>query len=403
MPRSYADLYRIVVHEVFVKRNLAAWEEVMHPSYCAFDPGNDRGPSRESARRSLEDILSAFANIRYEVLQTVTEGDTVAAHWLFEATHVGPYAGKPASGRRITTYGMSFNRFQDGKIIEGKILTDLHGALQQMIAPPIDLYYQKVGEGRPLFVMHGGLGLDQTYLRPALEPLGRGAELIFYDHRGNGRSPAPKEWSLLTHEAFSQDADKLRIELGHEKVFVLGHSYGSFLALQYALRYPERVAGLILVGCAASLAHMPSSFELAKSRLSAAEFEQLFTAFTNPAPSDEYFAGLWPVLQRAYFRSFELDKVRKIFSQTRYCAAALNQGSACLANYNVAHRLAEVRAPTLVVVGAYDWVTPPECAKVLQNGIPDCELVVMEESGHYPFLEEPERFTQSVLSWLERQ
>ena len=102
-----------------------------------------------------------------------------------------------------------------------------------------DFYYQKHGSGTPILVMHGGLGLDHEYFRPTLDSWGDFAELIYFDHRGNGRSEAPADWESVTLASMADDADALRDALGLDKVILLGHSYGGFLALEYAQRYQE--------------------------------------------------------------------------------------------------------------------------------------------------------------------
>src|SRR5439155_19360205 len=88
-------------------------------------------------------------------------------------------------------------------------------------------------------------------LREGLDPLGDLLRLVYYDHRGNGRSGRPPV-ETLTLAQLAADADALRAHLGLEKVAVLGHSYGGCVALQYALRYPRRLSHLFLVGTTAA-------------------------------------------------------------------------------------------------------------------------------------------------------
>src|SRR5713101_3608045 len=112
-----------------------------------------------------------------------------------------------------------------------------------------ELYYVTVGEGLPCLVMHGGLGFDHTYLHPWLDPLGDTLHLIYYDHRGNGRSGRPAK-ETMTHAQFAADAEALALHLGFDRVAVMGHSYGGFIALEFALRHPHRLSHLILLDTA---------------------------------------------------------------------------------------------------------------------------------------------------------
>ena len=108
------------------------------------------------------------------------------------------------------------------------------------------LYYEVVGSGNPLLIMHGGLGFDHTYFRPWIDSLAEDSKLVFYDHRGNGRSDRSKPLDDVYHSTWADDANALREHLGIEKMVLMGHSYGGVLALHYALRYPETLSGLIL-------------------------------------------------------------------------------------------------------------------------------------------------------------
>ena len=112
------------------------------------------------------------------------------------------------------------------------------------------LFYVEVGEGLPCLVMHGGLGGDHSALHPWLDPLGDVMRLVYYDHRGNGRSGRPPS-ETITFEQLCADA--LREQLGFEEVAVLGYSFRGFVALEYALRYPERISHLILLDTAPTL------------------------------------------------------------------------------------------------------------------------------------------------------
>src|SRR5512135_3342987 len=109
----------------------------------------------------------------------------------------------------------------------------------------VSLFVKVMGQGYPLVLMHGGPGPDHTSLL-ALQPLADQFTLVFYDHRCNGRSMGA-EASSMTFENLTADADALRQALGFDKWAVLGHSFGGYVALEYALRYPHSLSHLLLV------------------------------------------------------------------------------------------------------------------------------------------------------------
>jgi proline iminopeptidase len=110
-----------------------------------------------------------------------------------------------------------------------------------------DLYSREVGQGAAIIVLHGGPDFDHRYLLPELDRLSNSFRLIYYDQRGRGRSAdhvRPEDVSLASDMA---DMEKVRQHFRLDSVALLGHSWGTVLALEYALRYPQRVSRMILM------------------------------------------------------------------------------------------------------------------------------------------------------------
>jgi proline iminopeptidase len=263
-----------------------------------------------------------------------------------------------------------------------------------------ELFYKRIGEGIPCLVMHGGLGFDHTYLHPWLDPLGDTMELIYYDHRGNGRSGRPDK-GTMTHAQFAADADALASHLSKGKVAVLGHSYGGFIALEVALRHPERLSHLILLDTApSSPAH--SNFEeiMDNARRMGATQEMLAAMARESTTDDEMrdnFSIYWPV----YFKNFDPDIADRLVENTIVTVAGGARDGE-LEGYDVTERLGEIQVPTLILAGRYDWICPPSQAQIMHQNIPNSELVIFADSGHLPYVEEPDHFFKTVRDWLLR-
>lgn len=275
-----------------------------------------------------------------------------------------------------------------------------------MLIPVRDtqIFCEVVGNGPTILAFHGGLGLDHQYLRPWLDPLVESARIVFFDLRGHGRSGGRETLGQSDHAALCADADCLRRQITTEPVVLFGHSYGGFLALEYALRYPHQVAGLVLCSTAASAAHAPVAVELAASRGMPAAFAALQRGLAEPCGSDSEFAETWRSVLPLYFHKNEPKRTASVFATTIYSAEGYNRAFfAWLAQYDVRERLGEIDAPALVLSGVDDWIMPPQLAgNELTEGLPHAEQVVFEHSGHFPFIEEPERFTEVVSTWLRR-
>ena len=111
----------------------------------------------------------------------------------------------------------------------------------------VSLYYEAIGEGVPLVVVHGGPGLDHSYLLPQMAELAKGYRLIFYDQRAMGKSSADFDSSQMTMNSFVEDLEGIRKAFGLEKMNLLGHSWGGLVSMFYAIKYPSHLQSLILV------------------------------------------------------------------------------------------------------------------------------------------------------------
>lgn len=260
-----------------------------------------------------------------------------------------------------------------------------------------DLFYLQVGAGVPSLVMHGGLGVDHTYLHPWLDPLGDVMRLVYYDHRGNGRSGRPP-LETLTHDSFAADADALRAFLGFDNIAVLGHSYGGFIALEYALRYPKRLSHLILVDTAPAFTHVEEIMANARRKGATEEMLEILEA-PNPTDDKEMQRAM-QVINPLYFGNFNADVANRLFEHVEWSASAGARNDVLLPEYNIISRLEEIRAPTLILVGRDDFICPPSQAEIMHRGIRDSALFIFENSGHMPYIEEPDLFFQVVRDWL---
>lgn len=262
-----------------------------------------------------------------------------------------------------------------------------------------EMFYVEVGTAPPCLVMHGGLGLDHTYLHPWLDPLGDALRLVYYDHRGHGRSGRPP-LETLTFEQLAADADALREHLALDRVAVMGHSYGGFIALHYALRHPRRVSRLILMNTAPAWDYADEIAANARGRRAG---EDVLAVLAHDLPAeDAELARALRLITPLYFSTFDPGTAKRLFARTILRGAATARGERLLRDYNLVPRLGEISAPTLILTGRDDFLAPPSQAARLHRGIRRSELVVFERSGHFPYAEEPEAFFAAVRGWLAR-
>jgi proline iminopeptidase len=273
----------------------------------------------------------------------------------------------------------------------------------------VSLFVKVMGQGYPLVLMHGGPSLDHTTLLP-LEPLADQYTLIFYDHRCNGRSEGA-ETSTMTMDNLTADADTLRQELGYDQWIVLGHSFGGNVALEYALRYPQRLSRLILMNTGGDqwwVNHNAPEL-LAKRGYNAKTVEAAHRFFNGQVTVDDYFPTLRKFLKAYSYHSSLLDQPGIITlamklglgppMKLRPEALIFGYGQ-MLQGWTVMDRLGEIQVPTLVTAGRYDFLFPPEHQAILADRIPDARLELIECAGHNPQIEEKDVTVGIIRSFL---
>jgi proline iminopeptidase len=257
------------------------------------------------------------------------------------------------------------------------------------------LHVEIVGRGAPTLVLHGGLGLDHTMYR-SLDPLADGLQLIYVDHRGNGRSARPDP-ATLTMAGWADDALAVgRAVAGDAPLVVIGHSYGGFIAQELAIRRPAAVAALVLI-CTT-----PGQLGVGEPPAPPgppvpAEFEAMLA---TPPTSDEEMAAGMAALAAAYLHRVDADVLRNLMADTRFNASAMRRGFEVLSEWSAVDRLGAITAPTLVVAGRHDPFTAWPQAERIAARVPGAEVVVFEESSHFPWLDEPDAFFPAVWTWL---
>lgn len=259
------------------------------------------------------------------------------------------------------------------------------------------LFTVAVGAGIPVVALHGGMGLDHTYLRPGLDTLADTARVVYVDQRGNGRSPAGRPLADVDLTTWADDVDGLCRALGLGRIVLFGHSFGGFVAIECALRYPERIAGLVLCGTSAAFDHVDAIVAELDRRNASDLQRQAFTG--DPFRSDAEYA-VWLAAALPLYLHPE-STLRVDTSGITFRLDALARGATALAGWDRRGDLKRIDVPVLVTSGRHDLVMPVDRAGTpLAAALPDATSVVFERSGHLPFLEEPEHYARVVRSWL---
>ena len=260
------------------------------------------------------------------------------------------------------------------------------------------IWYDVVGAGPPCLVLHGGLGVDHILYQGTLTPLEQRLRLVYLDHRGNGRSGRPP-LDTITIEQLADDAAALARHLGEERVAVIGHSYGGFVAQELALRHPDAVAALVLIDTTPG--QLGATEDRDDEQGPPPPPEVVAVLATLPSTNEELANGVCQLMPH-YLHRRDPSEFDAVLDATIFDAAAMIRGFEVLASWSSVDRLSTIAAPTLVLAGRHDVFTSRPQARRIASRIPGAELVIFEDSGHMPWLDEPDHFFEVVNGWLDK-
>ncbi len=266
-----------------------------------------------------------------------------------------------------------------------------------MLLVSVDLHCTQEGSGHPLIVHHGGPGLDQSVILPHLRPLAQNLQLLCYDHRGSGRSASPQGPDPYKIERFVGDLDALSKALEVGPFALLGHSFGGIVALHFALAHPEALTHLILV-CAPASHHFIQDVEDALPGQLEQEALAELSSLQDSEPSDHVIRRSLELLAPIYFH--DPARVAELGLDSMRFGPDTQAVWDSLEGFDLRPRLSEIQVPTLVIAGASDLSVTPERARETADALPHGKLLVIENSGHYPFIEQPEAFLSGVQRFL---
>lgn len=243
-----------------------------------------------------------------------------------------------------------------------------------------DIYYAARGShGAPLVFIHGA-GDNHLLWNGQLAAFAGAARAYALDLPGHGRSSGA---GLDSISAYAFAVREFLDALGLERAVLTGVSMGGAIAQTMELEFPERVMGLGLVGTGAKL------------RVAPAFLQGLATDFENTAR----------VLVTNYFASGAPDELINASAAALLATGAqtaFNDFTACDA-FDVRERLGEIRAPTFIVCGREDKMTPPKYSEFLAQNIAGAELHILENAGHMVMLEQATAFNRILGEWMARR
>lgn len=259
------------------------------------------------------------------------------------------------------------------------------------------LFIEIEGDGAPALVMPVAWGMSHEFYRILLGDLGLPLTMIHFDAGGTGASSSLiRGW---TPARIVDEAEAVRLATGHDRLIIIGHASGAHLALAYALEHPEHTHALILISPFVSYSRAD---EMSSSRIAKvpnwAAFQKRVAELQRPKISAE-------------------DRFRAIFKEQRaidmldygphYFAMAdaadestFNPAMHDDAETDLMDELHTIEAPTLIISGVHDPLSPIEESRLMAAEFPFVRFIELYRSRHYPFVEQPDEFSHAIRQFL---
>jgi proline iminopeptidase len=265
-----------------------------------------------------------------------------------------------------------------------------------------DLYYRELGTDKgspPVILVHGGPGHSSLSFKNGFDFLAEETRVIFYDQRGSGNSqikPNPEDYTI---EQLVDELEALRRDVVKaDKVILVGHSFGSAVVQRYAIKYPEHVEKMVIAGGIRINNGMSNRFIWKWFG------PALYSTAMGFPPADPAAADAWSM------QSAEKDNSSRLFDKTNTAIlkdtgtltfAPWLQISLSVTGSDYKTELSQLQIPTLFIYGTADsQYTGKPVADELCATLPNCQSVEFTQSGHWTFLEEPEKFQQVMKTFL---
>ena len=270
----------------------------------------------------------------------------------------------------------------------------------------VDIAYEVSGRGAPVIVCHGGPSTTHEYMVDDLSSLNDTAHLVFHDYRGSGQSSTAAP-DTYTFERLADDVDELRAHLGFERVTLLAHSLGGFVALHYALRHPERCQRLVLISCSPSASMSRTAIPTLRA-LGPVRFVRMlgnatrYLVWWTWKPDSEAKTrarySVMSVLQEGG-REWRAEVAKREVLADNDNAPTLERVAFKTDLYDRLHRIA---CPVLAINGSSDAPFTAGAA-LLERGLPHVRRVTFEGIGHHPLVEEHARTMAEIRTALTEQ
>ena len=252
------------------------------------------------------------------------------------------------------------------------------------------------------FVLHGGPGGDHSGFKPGMSALAGKMQIIYFDHRGQGRS-ARGEVAKYTLDENVEDMEALRLHLGLGPVVSIGTSYGGMVAMAHAARYPDSVSHLILIVTAAHAGFNARARQIVAERGTPEQNRVCDQLWAGELDTEEKLLHYYEQMGPMYAVKHDPVAAKPARARGILAPDAINMAFApggFLQSFDLRPELKNITAPTLICTGRHDWICPVEFSQEIHGLIPGSDLRIFEHSSHSIRSDEPEALNDAIAGFV---
>lgn len=271
------------------------------------------------------------------------------------------------------------------------------------------IYFNIIGKGTPLVIVHGGPGLAHNYLFEPFKQLSDNYQLIFYDQRGCGNSSEINPADSVNMDTMVEDLEQIRNEFKIDKLNLVGQSWGAIICIEYINKFPNNVNKLLLLEPGpGSNEYLPEFQQTIMSRLSQTDKNRIIEI--SQKPELKYNPDLFNEFMKLRYKGYSLDsnyvdkmhmnyfdsaKVVKFFSSSGTFAPYLM-------SFNLYEKMKNINCPVLIIHGENDPI-PTTSVERMAASIGNCELHIIKNSGHFVHIEKESEYFSIIKSFLKEE
>ena len=259
-----------------------------------------------------------------------------------------------------------------------------------------------------IFLLNGGPGLPCNYLRdPHLELVNKGYRVVTYDQLGCGKSSKPKDKSLWNIQRYVEEVEFVRNKLDLGEIILLGHSWGGWLGIEYAIKYQNNIKKLILENTCGDMPHLIGELNRLRNSLGSETVKMMMKHEAEDTLDHEEYQAAITILNYRHVCRLNIwpksindsldDWNMNVYGTMQGPNEFLYTGN--LKNWNRIEEMKDINVPSLITVGMHDELTP-SCAMRMNDSLPNAKLKVFQNSSHMPFYEEPKSYFKILEDFL---